>query len=107
MSEISPCPKCGGMRVDTYGKDVGLEIEYSEKSDAIVCLSCRYVELYVKPEALEKIKLQGSVTAWENSPEARAIRAELKEQLKQIQEDLDRDRDRKRRFLGPLSRFFW
>src|SRR5216684_4186396 len=80
----SPCPKCGGERIDTYRRNVGLDREYGEKSVAFVCLSCRYAELYVKPDALEEIKRQGSVAAWENSAEARAIRAEWNERIRQI-----------------------
>jgi len=80
MSEISPCPKCGGKRIDTCGYMLGLD---DERSIAIVCLSCRYVELYVKPEALENIKRLGSVVAGEY---AAALAARSRELFKQIEE---------------------
>lgn len=61
---FSPCPKCGGDRIDTYGPTVGLEYA---KSVPVVCLSCGYIEFYTKPETLEEIKKYGSYAAQEAS----------------------------------------
>lgn len=71
---FSPCPKCGGDRIDTYGQAVGLEYD---KSVPVVCLSCGSIEFYAKPETLEKIKKLGSYAAFEKAQtEAKARRAE-------------------------------
>jgi len=91
MRTCSPCPKCGGKCIDTHVYQVGLE---DERSIAIVCLSCGYVELYVKPEALENIKRLGSVAAGEYSAALSARRAELDEQLRQAEQEA-----KKRRFF--------
>ena len=74
IRRFSPCPKCGGERIDTYGTLVGLEYA---KSVPVVCLSCGYIEFYASPETLESVKKLGSYAAFEKAQaEAKARKAE-------------------------------
>jgi len=77
---FSPCPKCGGERIDTYGPFVGLEFA---KSVPVVCLSCGYIEFYAKPETLEQVKRYGSNAAHEKARAEEKARREEQERLEQ------------------------
>jgi len=86
----SPCPKCGGERLDTHGTFVGLEYN---RSVPVVCLTCGYVEFYARPESLESIKKFGSLAAFDKAQAEAKARREEQEQLKQA------NKAQKRRFF--------
>jgi len=67
--------------MDTFGENVGSETEHGRKSVAIVCPSCGYAEWYVESEIFGQIAAVG----WESYAEARGIRAERSEQVKQVE----------------------
>jgi predicted nucleic-acid-binding Zn-ribbon protein len=51
--QYPPCPKCGGTRFVTDGRHFGLE--YNEKSNALYCTNCGYVEFYATRDTLEHV----------------------------------------------------